>query len=281
LSAYVVSDTVEVSRIRSYLMGDPDYSAYALGDLEDPYAEHARWTAALRQGRIEGLALLYRGLEPVVLFLMGENGALDCILEHDYAPDDVFFTIQPAHRPLLENYYQPTYLNGMYRMRVGADTFRGLPSNERLAGHVVPLDGSHVGPIQELIRAAAAADARELSDVAFSPDMLDAGTYAGVFDSADHLIAVAGTHLAAHRAHIAAVGNVVTHPDHRRKRLGTLVCHHVTKALLEDGFERVVLNVRQDNEPAIRIYQKLGYTVTNEFIEGMAVRTDRQAAASD
>ena len=68
------------------------------------------------------------------------------------------------------------------------------------------------------------------------------------------------------------MGNVVTHPRHRRKGLGTLACHHVTNALLEDGFERVVLNVRQHNEPAIRIYQKLGYTVTDEFVEGMAVR---------
>jgi ribosomal protein S18 acetylase RimI-like enzyme len=280
LSDYVVSQTADISRIRSYLMGDPDYSAYALGDLEPPYSEQASWTVALRQDHVEGLALLYSGLEPVVLFLMGQNEALDCILGHDFTPNEVFFTIQPAHRPMLENHYQPAYLNNMYRMRVEADTFRGIEIEKQRDIHVTSLNASHVGLIEGLIKAAAAADARELSDVAFSPDMLDSGTYAGIFDTTDRLVAVAGTHLIARRAHVAAVGNVVTHPDHRRQGLGTLVCHHVTRVLLENGFERVVLNVRQGNEPAVRIYRKLGYTVTNEFVEGLAVRADRQAAAS-
>jgi ribosomal protein S18 acetylase RimI-like enzyme len=62
--------------------------------------------------------------------------------------------------------------------------------------------------------------------------------------------------------------------------LGTLVCHQVTKALLEGGFERVVLNVRRTNEAAIRIYQKLGYSITNEFVEGLAARINQGAIAA-
>jgi ribosomal protein S18 acetylase RimI-like enzyme len=260
-------------------MSDPDYSAYALGDLEPPYSEHASWTAALRQDRTHGLALLYTGLEPAVLFLMGENQAVDYILRQIATPNDVFFTIKPSHQPVLERHFEPVYLSGMNRMRVTHDTFRELAVEGRQADTAVPLDTSHSEQVQELIQAAAAADSRELSDVAFSPDMLDSGMYAGVFDREGRLIAVGGTHLVAHRSRIAAVGNVVTHPGHRKKGLGTMVCHHVTKTLLDDGFERVVLNVRRSNIAAIRIYEKLGYTTTNEFIEGLAVRDGQSVVA--
>ena len=77
--------------------------------------------------------------------------------------------------------------------------------------------------VQELIRATAAADSRELSDVAFSPDMLASGTYAGVFDTPGHLIAVAGTHLIArHHADVdrvrlmSYVVDVASHGDDGR-----------------------------------------------------------------
>jgi len=280
LADYVVGETADIAAIRSYLMTDPDYSAYALGDLDPPYSAHACWTAARQQGRIQGLALLYRGLEPAVLFLMGENQPVERILARSATPDEVFITIKPSHRPVLERYFKPVYLNGMYRMRVRRETFRELAAEGRQASAVVPLDSSHSSQIQALIRAASEADSREPSDVAFSPDMLDSGTYAGVFDQAGRLIAVGGTHLVARRSLVAAVGNVVTHPDHRRKGLGTLVCYQVTKALLEDGFERVVLNVRRTNEAAIRIYQKLGYSITNEFVEGLAARINQGAIAA-
>jgi ribosomal protein S18 acetylase RimI-like enzyme len=272
LPDYVVSETVDTAQIRSYLMNEPDYAAYALGDLEPPYSEHACWIAALDREGIRGLALLYQGLEPTILFLMGEIRAVGQALQHITIPDDVFFTVKPSHRSVLEKHYDPIYLNNMYRMRVSAGSFKEPDTLKQWNNIIIPLDISHSAQIQELIQAAAAADSRELSDVAFSPDMLASGTYAGIFASQDRLIVVAGTHLIARRVCIAAVGNVVTHPDHRRQGLGTLVCHYVTRALLEDGFERVVLNVRQGNEPAIRIYQKLGYKMTDKFVEGMAIR---------
>jgi ribosomal protein S18 acetylase RimI-like enzyme len=275
LADYVVGEIADIAAIRSYLMSDPDYSAYALGDLEPPYSAHACWTAARQRGHIQGLALLYTGLEPAILFLMGDNQPVERILARSATADEVFFTVKPSHRPVLERYFKPVYLNDMYRMRVRRDDFNELAVEGQQTSTIVPLDSSHSGQIQELIRAASEADSREPSDVAFSPDMLDSGTYAGVFDTTGRLIAVGGTHLVARQSLVAAVGNVVTHPDHRRKGLGTFVCHHVTKALLEDGFERVVLNVRRTNEVAIHIYQKLGYTITNEFIEGLAARINQ------
>jgi ribosomal protein S18 acetylase RimI-like enzyme len=65
---------------------------------------------------------------------------------------------------------------------------------------------------------------------------------------------------------------VVVTPSHRGKRLGALVTSAVTAALLRDAFDLIVLNVRQDNAPAIATYLKLGYYITGNFIEGIAER---------
>jgi len=49
----------------------------------------------------------------------------------------------------------------------------------------------------------------------------------------------------------------------------------VTSAVTEAALEQhrdVVLNVRQDNAPAIAVYDRLGYRVHGPFIEGPAVR---------
>src|SRR6266540_238376 len=48
-----------------------------------------------------------------------------------------------------------------------------------------------------------------------------------------------------------------------------------TSAVTEAAFEEhadVVLNVRQDNEVAIAVYQRLGYRMHGQFLEGPAVR---------
>jgi predicted GNAT family acetyltransferase len=53
--------------------------------------------------------------------------------------------------------------------------------------------------------------------------------------------------------------------------MATTVTSAVTTAALEEHAD-VVLNVRQDNSPAIAVYERLGYRVHAPFIEGPAVR---------
>jgi ribosomal protein S18 acetylase RimI-like enzyme len=103
--------------------------------------------------------------------------------------------------------------------------------------------------------------------------MLRGGAYFGILD-ADRLLAVAGTHLLAPQAGMAALGNVVTRPEARGQGHGTIVSQAVTESLLARGFELIVLNVRRENHAAIRIYHKLGYYRTGDFIEGFAERRD-------
>jgi predicted GNAT family acetyltransferase len=85
------------------------------------------------------------------------------------------------------------------------------------------------------------------------------------------LVAAAGTHVRSFGAGIAAVGNVLTRLAYRNRGMATSVTSAVTEAALENHKD-VVLNVRQDNLPAISVYRRLGYDVHGPFIEGPAVR---------
>jgi GNAT superfamily N-acetyltransferase len=270
MGLYAISQLIDEEQIRTYLMTNSAYAAYALGDLEPPYSQRAIWIGASQTGAIEGLALIYNGLDPTVLFLMGETRAISALLMHGVGPDRVFFSIQPAMEEVLSTFYSIEHSQPMYRMLVTPETFAPFKPVQSMP-LPTPLDGNHLADMTTLIAEAATNDKRDTRDIAFSPEMVQTGYYRGIYQRG-RLIALAGVHLVARRANIAAVGNVVVHPKERQQGLGSLVSHAVTQALLDEGFDPVVLNVRQDNEPAIKIYRKLGYKVGCNFVEGAASR---------
>jgi ribosomal-protein-alanine N-acetyltransferase len=53
---------------------------------------------------------------------------------------------------------------------------------------------------------------------------------------------------------------IAVHPDAQGKQLGKLLAEHTLSQLARLGIERVYLEVRSDNEPAIALYRKLGFT---------------------
>lgn len=264
----MASRITDYAQIRSFLTLDRDYAAYALGDLDPPYVEHTQWFRSERGGSTTGLALCYPVLEPPVLFLMGDSQSLSALLTECEFPNRVYFTAKPEFEALLGDFYTLEAAYQMYRMRVTIDTFVPFTSDEY---QVVSLGIEQVDEVVELLQCAAVADKRAEGDIAFAPEMLHDGYYFGIYEQ-NRLIACAGTHIVATQSMIAAIGNVVVTPSHRGKRLGALVTSAVTSALLRDSYELVVLNVRQDNAPAVATYHKLGYFITGKFIEGLAER---------
>ena len=102
----------------------------------------------------------------------------------------------------------------------------------------------------------------------FEPALLDTGHYFGVRQN-DELVSVAGIHVLSEKYDVAAIGNIVTHGEHRGKGLAT----HCVGRLLEALFPKVnhvTLNVREANESAIACYRKFGFTARYDFLEGWA-----------
>ncbi len=113
----------------------------------------------------------------------------------------------------------------------------------------------------------------------FYASMVTDGVFFGVYQG-DELIAAAGTHLVSRDESAAAIGNVYVRRDRRGRGLGRAV----TAAVLHElaGIATVGLNVRADNDAAIRVYQSLGFVRHCDFREalatGAAVTTSRLAA---
>ena len=57
----------------------------------------------------------------------------------------------------------------------------------------------------------------------------------------------------------ALIENVVTHPDYRRRGLGTAVLKHALAAAWEQNCYRVMLLIGSKNEATLRFYEQAGF----------------------
>ena len=109
-------------------------------------------------------------------------------------------------------------------------------------------------------------------DTVFNPLMLEQGIYFGAYEDGA-LVSVAGTHAYSLRYQAGMIGNVYTLPAHRGRGLAAATTWRVAAALLEAGVREVGLNVKDDNDPAIAVYTRIGFTLREPYWEGeMALR---------
>lgn len=55
------------------------------------------------------------------------------------------------------------------------------------------------------------------------------------------------------------ITNVAVDPDHRRQHIAEKIIEEMIKRTSEEGITSWTLEVRADNEPAIRLYEKMGF----------------------
>jgi ribosomal protein S18 acetylase RimI-like enzyme len=105
---------------------------------------------------------------------------------------------------------------------------------------------------------------------AFDLTQVQRGAFYGILVG-NRLVSVAGTHLVSPGYGVAAVGNIFTHPEYRGRGYGTATTSAVVAELLAGGIRDIVLNVSQNNEGAIRIYERLGFERYCAYLEGPAL----------
>jgi RimJ/RimL family protein N-acetyltransferase len=245
-------------RILRFLETDPSYAAYATGDLEPSLFRQTRWIGAELAGQLCTIALLFKGIDPPALFLMGDPAGLSSILHLRMRARRVYVTCKPEHLPPVRAFYQAEEPIPMWRMTVQAGEFRPVQSAEATA-----LSPRHT---EELERLYALGGGK-----AFSPTQLATGVYFGIVEYGQ-VVAAAGTHLISPTYGLAAIGNVYTEESQRGRGYGTATTSAVLAQLFERGIRQVFLNVAQTNTIAIGIYERLGFTKSCAFLEMLAVR---------
>lgn len=72
----------------------------------------------------------------------------------------------------------------------------------------------------------------------------------------DKAVGYGGMWIVLDEAHIT---NIAVHPDYRRRGIGRLIMQTLMDVAIKLGIERMTLEVRVSNKPAIQLYKSLGF----------------------
>jgi ribosomal protein S18 acetylase RimI-like enzyme len=92
----------------------------------------------------------------------------------------------------------------------------------------------------------------------FGVRTIDFGSYFGIFEN-EQLISMTGQRL--HVENYTEISAVCTHPDHLGKGYAATLLQHQLQHILQQG-KQPFLHVKEDNERAIALYQRLGLTIS-------------------
>ncbi len=242
--------------IAALFAADPALHVYELGDLDDLPWPHTVWYADADRAAV---ALLYGGSPlPILLGIVRpeRDDALRALLTDllPLLPRRFYAHLTGDVHHVLEAAYDAEH-HGVHRKMA-------LTYAAAMAG----VDTSEVG----LLGADDLDDLRALYATSypeswFDPRVLAVGPYVGI-RRGGALCAVAGVHTYAPGWGVAALGNIVTHPDCRGQELATATVAALCQ-LLSPTVEHIGLNVHAENAPALACYRRLGFTPVLDYTE--------------
>lgn len=250
--------------IESFLRRNIPLHIYELGDLDDLYWPHTTWYALREERQIRALLMLYTAETPPVLLALceGEDVAYQRALMRalfHLLPRRFHGHFTPGIEEALSQGYVLTSTGAHFRMLLkDAGPFEELDTSL-----VVRLSTGDVGELMDFYEVS-------YPGHNFNSRMLKTDMYWGV-RKGGKVVSVAGIHVYSPSYGVAALGNVATHPDFRKRGLGMAVTAKLCKALL-GSVESIGLNVRMDNAAAINMYERLGFRIEAEFNQYSAER---------
>jgi ribosomal-protein-alanine N-acetyltransferase len=105
------------------------------------------------------------------------------------------------------------------------------------------------------------------ADIAYSKQemrnyLAQKGAFAIVAEEAGN---IAGFMIAHKSREVGYVITIDVHPDHRKRRAGTLLMHAAEQRLRDEGAVLIHLEVAVDNAAAIRFYERHGYRIVRRI----------------
>lgn len=238
------------------LTRDPYLHLYSLGDLDPFFFPDTSWVGSFAEGKLRQVVMLYEG------------SALPCLLAFTREPDEMQQLLEAARGYLPRSFYA--------HLSEGVEPLSGWQWRERGVHLRMGLKEQTSTLRQETSEGIERLTPADLTEVKrfyqtaypgnfFDAKMLQTQKYFGI-RKAGELCAVAGVHTYSAERRVAALGNIATHPDHRRQGLGTRLTAHLCRDLL-DSVDVIGLNVAADNETALRCYRLLGFEEVARYRE--------------
>jgi predicted GNAT family acetyltransferase len=248
------------SQIEAFLLKHRHLNFYHLGDLDDFFWPYTTWYALEEGGEIKALNLFYSGIVPAVLLGIENNNReeMKTLLETSLPlfPAHFYAHFSPGLEKILEESYSLDHHGEHYKMNL-VDLSK---LDEVDTSTVIPLTTENLEEINALYQASYPGNW-------FDSRMLETGQYVGIREDGT-LVSVAGIHVYSPIYKIAAIGNITTHLEKRGQGLGTIATAGLCKKLLKT-VDAIGLNVRSDNTPAIRVYEKIGFEAVATYSEWM------------
>ncbi len=241
----------------SFLKKNVYLHLYSIGDLDEFFWDYTTWYGLEEGGELKAVILIYSGTYiPVLLALTDELSYMKDLIS------SVVHLLPPEfHAHLSPGTEEP--LRGQYRLKSsGTHCKMALTNREFITmvdtSSVIHLSRKDLSAIEALYK-------ESYPENAFDARMLETNYYYGI-RTPSGLASIAGIHVYSKEYGVAALGNITTHPDFRRKGFATGVTAKLCLSLLET-VDYVGLNVKADNEAAIHCYSNLGFEVVCQYNE--------------
>jgi ribosomal protein S18 acetylase RimI-like enzyme len=239
-----------------FLLRDRPWSAYPLGYLDPAAGVPTSVLGAHRDGVLQAVIVQAQLPQLLSLYASGDpEGIASVIQALPAAPASGVFSLRSEALDAFQRHLKVSTAYRMRRMVIGRGELRS-----RTRTDIVRLGLGDLEAVKGLY--GLWTDRHQL------PGQLSQGVYHGVYQRGE-LIAIAGTHCVSPEFGVAAIGNVLTHADHRNRGLASATTTAVAEDLFRIGCEEIVLNVRQGNEVAYSTYARLGFRDHCAFVEGV------------
>ena len=242
--------------IESFLRRNVYLHIYAIGDLDDFFWPYTTWYAVKESEEIRTIAMLYSGRDFPVLLALSEGKSMEQLIRSiiDFLPVKFHAHLSPDAEVVLEQKYEMKSRGKYYKMALSD---KSLLDNVGYL-QVVQLKSDDLDEVLQLYKDAYPGNW-------FDSRMLQTEQYFGIRKD-NKLVSAAGIHVYSQQYKVAALGNIVTHPDYRGNGFGRAVTARLCRSLSET-VDYIGLNVKSDNEIAISMYKGLGFEIVGCYCE--------------
>lgn len=247
-----------------FLKRNPELQIYCIGDLDDFFWPHTTWYSIVEASVIQSVALLYSGMKIPTLLLFFEG-------DSDYSN-----TLLKQIKSNLPKKFYAHLSPGLIDVFKSHSIIEAYGLHYKMALMKIPAEVNDPN-----IRRLTAGDLHKIEDfysVAyprnwFDKRMIETQKYFGYFLD-NKLIGVSGIHVYSAEYKVAALGNIATLPDYRGQQIGFKLTSKLCNDLLQ-SVDIIGLNVKSDNDFAIRCYKKAGFEIVGKYEEFYINNSDR------